>query len=161
MKNLTILTFISLILSLTSCKKTNDNYKKEPEPTVTNDPLSGYGNGGVLPTSTITTNNELNGTNWVLTKVQIGLSSTNKNDTIHFISNNQYKVNSNSLILTYSLYQSSANKTLTLYNFMPVNGYNLSGIVGVTFVTYGQITGVEFKDLFNSTNKCNLWFNKI
>lgn len=161
MKNLTILTLLILVFNFTSCKKANDNYKTEPEPTVTNDPLSGYNNGGVLPTTTTTVNNELNGTNWVLTKVQIGLASTNKSDTIKFISNNQYKVNSNSLVLTYSLYQSSANKTLTLYNFMPVNGYNCSGIVGVTFATYGQIVGVEFKDLFDSSNKFNMWFTKI
>lgn len=159
MKN--IILILITVLSLSSCKKTNENYKTEPEPTVINDPLSGYNNGGILPTNTLTTNNELNGTNWVLTKVQIGLTVTNKNDTIHFINNNQYTVGSNTLVLTYNLYSSGGNKTLTLYNFMPVNGYNCSGILGLTFATYGQITGVEFKDLFNSTNRFNLWFNKI
>lgn len=158
-KILFILTILTL--SLFSCKKTNDNYKSEPNPTPTNNSLNGYNNGGTLPTNTLTTNNELNGTNWVLTKIQIGLSITYVNDTIHFINNNQYKVNNNSLVLTYSLYQSSANKTLTLYNFMPVNGYNCSGILGITFATYGQIIGVEFKDLFDSNNKFNLWFTKI
>lgn len=159
MKNI-ILILLTLI-TLSSCKKNNDNYKTEPEPIIVNDPLSGYGNGGILPTNTLTPNNELNGTNWILTKVQIGLSVTNKSDTIRFINNTQYTVGSNTLILTYSLYKSGGNQTLTLNNFMPVNGYNCSGILGLTFVNYGQIVGVEFKDLFNSNNKFNMWFNKI
>lgn len=161
MKNLLILITVILAFNFTSCKKATSPYSTKPDSVDTTQWQSQYNNGGTIPTVTTVTNGDLFGTNWILTKVQIGLASTIKNDTIHFIDNTHYKVNNNPLLLTYSLYQSGANKTLTLNNFMPVNGYNCSGMVGVTFVTYGQIIGVEFKDLYNSNNKFNLWFTKI
>ncbi len=160
MKNLLLILSL-IIITFSNCKKAKSPYGVEPEPTDTTNILNSYNNGGTLPTSTVTVNNELNGTNWLITKIQIGLASTNMNDTIKFIDNSHYKVNSNTLILTYNLYQASANKTLTFNNFMPCNGWNSSGIVGVYFASYGKLIGVEFKDLYNSNNKFNLWMEKI
>src|ERR1700747_2557801 len=127
--NKLILAFLLVVL-LTSCTKqpiTPGNYTMvQPSQTTT---TYTYTNGGTVLTGTNTANNnQLVGTNWVLTDVVFNYSHTIKNDTIHFVSNTKYTVGSDTTKCNYSLYSStgSFNSTLDIYQFNPINGLYLS-----------------------------------
>lgn len=162
MRNILLILSIIFYSLFLSCSKDKDIEKWVPitELRDTTKWDSGYSNGGTLPTLS-GNNNNLVGTTWVLTRIQIGLSITNKKDTIRFIDNTHYKINSFVNVLTYAYYNSSNNMTLTFNNFMPVNGYNATGILGPTFVDYGQIVGVEFTNLYDTNTKFKMWLTKI
>ena len=159
MKNL--ITFLIAVVFITSCKKsaiTPGNYKAgTPPATDTSHWQTQYGNGGVIPTSTTTpANNNLVGTNWVLTDVYNNYAHVAKHDTIHFISNTNYQVGSNPTKFTYSLYTSMGNGTIDLHQFNPINGLYLSANnfnpSAFTTTPKGGTILLSLKDNFNSTN---------
>lgn len=156
-----------LFLSLfASCKKepiTPGNYqagKVPPEDTTTWQWQ--YGNGGTLPNWNGNQLYDLVGTKWVLTKVVTGFATTYPNDTIKFINNNNYVLNSNAARpYQISAGVASTNKTLTLYYFYPFGGSHYSGEVGQFFVTDGVINNCEFMNIQNSTSTVRAWFVKL
>ncbi len=94
--------------------------KKEPiEPIV-----------GVTPNININTNNEIIGSKWLLKQFRntAYIGSTPCRDTITFVSNVEYRINSGSL-RTYNLSPivGSTNKSLQLNFFTPFGGSNYSG----------------------------------
>ena len=156
-----------ICLLLTSCSKeeiTPGNYQAGTQPIVsTTNWQDQYGNGGTLPNWTSgTTNNELVGTTWVLTKVMSGFATTYPNDTIRFVNNNSYTLN-NGAIRPYQLTSgvASTNKTLSLYYFQPFGGSHYSGEVGFYFVSDGVINQAEFLNIQNNTSTIKAWFIKI
>jgi hypothetical protein len=151
-------------LFLASCKKiTPGSYaQNEPKPEDTTTWEWKYTYKGTLPNWGGSTNNELVGTRWVLTKVVTAFATSYPNDTIEFVSNNQYKCNFYAL-RTYTLTAgvASTNKTLTLNYFLPFGGSHYSGEVGQYFVSDGQINNAEFKNIQNSTATVRAWFLKL
>ena len=121
-----LITFgLFLFLSLfASCKKiTPGSYSQnQPKPADTTTWEWKYTYKGVLPNWGGSTNNELVGTKWVLTKVVTAFATSYPNDTIQFVTNTQYKCNFYAL-RTYTLTAgvASTNKTLTLNYFLPFN----------------------------------------
>lgn len=130
MKKSILITIILVVVLFTACKKdtiTPGNYQTT-QPANTNNSNS-YTNGGTTPTwSLSTTNNQLVGTNWVLTDVYFNYAHTSKSDIIHFVSNTKYTVGSDTTKFGYSLYSStgSFNSTIDFYQFNPINGLYLS-----------------------------------
>ena len=141
-----LLFVVSVILIFASCKKEEfGQYNQALEP-VDNLPTTTYVYGGTLP-STGTVSNDLVGTTWVLTEYNVNLISHYPNDTIAFVSNNEYTINGGA-VRTYqlNLIPSSNNYDLSLYFFFPIGGGNYSGDVGGTFISDGQINDVPFEE---------------
>jgi hypothetical protein len=167
MKNILIL--IVLITSLISCTKqpiTPGNYHAgQPAPVDTTQWQNGYANGGTVPTSTVTTANNINGTNWVLTDVYSNYAHVAKSDTIHFISNTRYKVNSDTTKYVYNLYETMGNSTIELNTFNPINGLNLTAnnFNSNAFATtpVGGTIQLLLKDIFNTSTTYTSTFKKI
>jgi hypothetical protein len=160
---------ISIILAFifTSCSKeeiTPGSYSAGiPPPTVTPNWQNQYSNGGTLPNwGNVPSNNELVGTTWVLTKVVTAFSTSYPNDTIRFVSNNNYTLNSGA-VRPYQITAgvASTNKTLSLYHFQPFGGSHYSGQVGYYFVSDNMISQAEFHNIQNSTNTVIAWFTRI
>ena|ERR1035437_7714283 len=169
-RNLIELSLIIVIIGLfSSCKKdpiTPGNYQAGTLPVDTSHWQNGYGNGGVLPNwpNGGSNNNELVGTNWVLTKVMPnGFGATAKSDTIHFVTNTKYYVGSDTTnSALYTLYTSQNNVTLTFKPFLPMNYMQCStNQLGVGFASGAYITGVDFVNLYNTVSSFKAWFKKI
>jgi len=161
MKNLFII-LIGLV-SLVSCQKEDfGQYHLEPENTYNppNDTTT-YVYGGTLP-NTGTATNDLVGTEWVLTKYVSAFATEYPNDTLRFVSINQYTLNSGA-VRTYQLNSLplSTNYDLSLYFFFPWGGSHYSGEVGGMFVQDGQINNTEFIDIQSSSATIRAWFEKI
>jgi len=160
-----LLFIFAILLSLASCKK------EEFEPMIqvldetyvdTTDWQDQYTNGGTLPTSGTNSGNDLVGTKWVLTKMVSSFATEYPNDTITFVSNTKYILNSNA-VRPYQLNSlpSSTNYDLSLYYFMPFGGSHYGGQVGFYFVSDGEINNVEFEDTQNPSTTIRAWFIKI
>lgn len=162
-KNLSFILGILLIL-VTSCAK-DDNPKYVPSAEVidTTSWEDSYVYAGTLPTvDTTTKHNELYGTKWVLTKYVAGFATQTPNDTIHFINNTHYRLNSQTTTYQYYITSSAGtiNKSLTLSYFSPFGGSVYTGQVGPNFVSDGVINNALFND--NYLNKeIKAWFKKI
>lgn len=120
-----------LLASLfTSCKKepiVPGNYQPNQTQVDTTNWQSQYGNGGTLPNwGTPNNTNPTNGTNWVLIDVYYNYAHVTKSDTVHFVSNTQYTLGSDTTKYTYSLYSTMGNGTITFNSFIPINGLYLS-----------------------------------
>ena len=167
-KNFLSLVIVSILLGIvfTSCEKdpiTPGNYTNSRPKQDTLHWQNQYNNGGTLPNwnSGSPTINELIGTSWILTKVISGFASSTPNDTIKFVDNTNYTINSGA-VKPYQLTASvaSTNKTLSLYYFYPFGGSHYSGEVGETFVVDGVINMCEFKNIQNTTTTIKAWFIK-
>lgn len=157
----------SLVILITSCKKeaiTPGNYTAgTPTPQDTSTWQWQYQNGGTLPNwGGGNQTNELVGTTWVLTKVVTAFATSYPNDTIRFITNTNYTLNSGA-VRPYQLTSgvASTNKTLSLYYFAPFGGSHYSGEVGQYFVSDAVINNCEFKNIQNTTSLVKAWFVKI
>lgn len=151
------------VLALSSCKKEEfGQYHQVPENTY-NPPedTTFYTYGGTLPNSGNATN-ALVGTTWVLTKYVSAFATEYPNDTIQFVSINQYTINGGA-VRTYQLSSLplSSNYDLSLYYFFPFGGSHYSGEVGNTFISDGEINNVDFINIQNSSSSIKAWFVKI
>ena len=163
-----IITLVSIICLVYSCKKeaiTPGNYKVVPTQQDTSHWQSQYSSGGVLPNwgGGSNVNNEVYGTKWVLTYLQVGFSSPPLPiDTILFVNNTHYTINSGAVkpyTLTSGVGVSS--KSLTLYYHYPFGSGHYSGQVSSSFVSDGVILNCEFVNINTSTTKVRASFNKI
>ncbi len=161
---------VGLLLLFTSCKKepiTPGNYAQvSPQPDTTNW-QDQYSNGGGLPNwgTGNQVANSTSGTKWVLTDVYNNYAHIPKNDTITFIDNTHYRVNSDTTNYIYSLYETMGNSTLQFNTFMPINGLNLScNNFNSSVFSSTPINGtiqLNLKDIFNTSNIYTSTFKKI
>jgi hypothetical protein len=146
MKNLIYYLILISVLSF-SCKKT------PIEPIV-----------GVTPDVHIIGDGKIEGTKWLLIQYRntAYIGSTTSHDTITFVNNVEYKINSGSL-RTYNLSPivGSTNKSLQLNFFTPFGGSNYTGNVGRYFISDGVINACQFTDNQNSSLKFLAWFEKL
>ncbi len=122
--------------------------------------ISGYVYSGIINNS-VTTQNSIVGTKWVVTKYYDGFSNNYPNDTLFFFSQTQYKINGG----TTNNYTSTSGfgnnmTTLSLYGFYTIGG-DYSGMVPNSFVTDGQINSINFTDLFNTNNNKIVWMTRV
>ncbi len=166
-KSILFLVSLVIVILLASCKKdsiTPGNYKLQSPPVDTSHWQNQYSNGGTVPNGgSTTTPNEVAGTTWVLTYIQIGYSNpTLPIDTIRFIDNTNYTINGG----TYKPYQLTAgigvsSKSLTLNYHYPFGSGNYTGEVAPTFVSDGLILNCEFINTNTTTTKVRASFKKI
>jgi hypothetical protein len=122
---------------------------------------NGYGYSGVInnPTTTVTS---LVGTKWVVIKTVQNFVSYYPNDTLDFVSNVQYKINSSAL-RNYVLSGIVGNnmKSLSLYSFTTLGG-DWSGQVQSTFINDWVVNNAVFSDMFNTnTPQARMWVKRI
>jgi hypothetical protein len=158
-----ILVGIFFIGTFSSCKKDDDfGYSQVPEEnTDTIHWEDEYSDGGTLPNGTGWVN-DLVGTKWVLTKYVSGFATQYPNDTIHFVTQNNYTLNGGA-VRTYQLSNvpSSTNKDLQLNFFFPFGGSHYAGQVGEFFVTDGVMNNIEFEDIQNPSTSIRAWLIKL
>jgi len=163
---LTMLLLITLF-SIYSCKKevTPGNYTLGQPTTDTTTWQWQYTYGGVLPNwGSGSLTNELVGTKWVLTYLQIGFSTPPLPiDTIRFVNNVNYTINNDGITRTYQLYNgvTVSSKTLVLNNHYPFGSGNYSGQVSSTFVAEGIILNCEFVNTNTTTTTVRASFLKL
>lgn len=165
MKNFKILSIPLILLLLTSCyKETYPKYVSGPEPVDTSKWENQYENLGVLPdpAAPVITHNAIYNTKWVLTKYITGFGTQQPNDTITFISDTHYKLNSQTTEYQYTINSlvGSTNYSLMLDFFSPFGGSHYSGQVGQNFVADGVMNNVIFTDFYGNA-KIKAWFKKI
>jgi hypothetical protein len=120
---------------------------------------SGYSYSGVVGNpSTATT---LVGTKWVVTKYVQNFVTQLPNDTLEFISTNQYTING-STPRNYSLSSivGNNNKSLSLYSFTTLGG-DWSGQVQGTFINDWVINNSLFTNLFTTVPDARIWVVRI
>jgi len=144
---------------LASCEKEEITPIQEEEIVDTGSWEDEYGNGGTVPNGTGNLENDLVGTQWVLTKYVTQYSTEYPNDTITFVSNTEYTMNGGA-VRGYQLSNipSSTNKELTLNFFFPFGGSHYSAQVGQYFVDDGVMSNVEFEDVQNASLTVQAWF---
>ena len=162
-KNLTFLLGTLLVtLCLYSCAKNeNPKYVVIPEKIDTTKWEDEYANAGNLPTI-CNIHNGLYGTNWKIVKYVTAFATEHPNDTIHFISDNQYRLNSQTVSYKYVLTSitGSTNYSLTLYYFSPFGGSHYGGQIGHNYATDGVMNNIIFNDLYNSVT-LKVWLIKL
>jgi hypothetical protein len=161
MKNLFLFMCLFLILSC----------KKEPvEPVVQQQDMvdsldNEYEYGGVYQNGTGADVLTLSGTEWVLEKVVFKPATTYEypKDTVRFISDSEYTINSDTLKRKYVLspVMGSTNYSLSLYFFEPFGGSLYGGQIGAYSIQSGQLSNVEFDDLQDDSKYVTAWFVKL
>ena len=163
MKNL-IYTLLAFIV-LTSCNKEDFGQYQTVQENTYNNPndTSSYVYGGTLPNS-LNSTNALVGTKWILTKYVTAFATEFPNDTIEFVTINQYTINGGA-VRTYQLgsLPLSNNYQLSLYFFFPFGGSHYTGEVGQYFIQDGQINNTDFINNQNTSTSAVIkaWFIKI
>ena len=149
-----------------SCKKeeiTPGNYQTTQPVTETTNWQDQYGNGGTVPTWTNSDTNEIIGTTWVLTFLQIGFSTPPLPiDTIRFINTTTYTINGGTpkpYTLTTGVGVNS--KSLTLNYHYPFGSGNYVGEVASSFVSDGVILNCEFTNTNTTTTTIKASFIKL
>jgi len=162
MKRFLMLVLLSLIIAILamSCQKDEitSPYGQVPEEVPVD--TTTWTDGGTITTGNDTLN-DLIGTTWVLTKYVTAFAVETPYDTIRFISNNEYTLNSGTArAYRLSNIPLSTNKELSLYFFVPFGGSHYSGQVGKYFIDDGIISNVEFTDIQNTSMTIQAWFQK-
>ena len=139
------LTFVKAGLTCNSCEPST-NY--------------GYVYSGVWSTPSVS-NETLEGTKWVVTRYLNSFGNVYPNDTLDFISQTKYTINSGSQ-KSYSLSGVAGNnmRSLSLYSFTTLGG-DYSGQVIGSFITDGVINNSQFSDMFNVNNTVTVWMERI
>jgi hypothetical protein len=158
-----IVILFSVVLILSSCEKNEPQplYTYELETVDSTAWQDQYADGGTV-TAVGNQTNVIAGTKWVLTKYVTAFATEYPNDTIDFIDNNHYVLNSNAE-RTYQLSSipSSTNYDLQLNYFMPFGGSQYSADVGYYFVEDGEMNNTQFRDIQNTSKTIRAWFEKI
>lgn len=144
MKSLVYL--LTFILVLTSCVKEEirPQQPNEPQPIITD-------------TTFVDVTLSLVGQTWVITKVlNTDFSMELRSDTLVFINTSDYKFNG--IPSKYSLNITPTTYKLSLYD----TGWgNLSGSLFNYNIVSGRVDGLDFYNMFNSSQKVKLWMKKI
>lgn len=120
----------------------------------------GYSYGGIINGSSNPTNT-LVGTKWVVTKYVQNFVTQIPNDTLEFISTNDYTING-SVSRKYNLSSivGSNMKSLSLYSFTTLGG-DWSGQVQGTFVSDWQFNNSLFTNILGGSPDTRLWATRI
>jgi|TARA_R110001583_G_scaffold3173_2_gene20724 hypothetical protein len=103
----------------------------------------------------------LNGTSWVITRYDEGMTPYYPNDTLEFISNVSYTINGGPWSnYTISNIAGTNMNSITLYECITLGG-NYSGQVSQSFIEEGSINNVNFTGVFGTPNSVNVWFDRI
>ena len=99
----------------------------------------------------------LAGQTWVVTKVLVtGMMSENRSDTLVFINNEDYKFNG--YPSKYNLGVTPTTYKLSLYD---TAWGNIGGSLYNYNIVSGNVDGLDFYDIFNTSRKVKLWMKKI
>lgn len=145
MKNLVLI--LCLLLLIASCDKPLEDF---PEP---------HGYDTITPSDTDTFVNPLAYSTWFITEYRIGPVGNNQflNDELKFYLNNLYYYNG--YTTKYSLTQTIDGYMLTLYE---TRWGNISGFIYNSNLAFGEIEGIEFKNIMNNkSNSIYLWIKKM
>ena len=127
------------------------------------DVYNGYTYGGVLNSiiDEPTASESLNGTQWVITRYDEGITPYYPNDTINFISNVSYTIN-NGGWQNYSVSNITGNNliSLTLYECVTLGG-NYSGEILPASLLSGEINNQILNGIFDTEGSIRVWMEKI
>lgn len=103
----------------------------------------------------------LEGTKWVVTRYDQGLTPYYPNDTLHFVSQTKYTING-STFRSCSLTNVAGNNmlSLNLYSFTTLGG-DYSGLVQNTFIGDWAINNAAFADIFTTADTVFVWMERI
>tara|TARA_R110002110_G_scaffold49196_1_gene145849 strand:+ start:4773 stop:5693 length:921 start_codon:yes stop_codon:yes gene_type:complete len=122
-----------------------------------------YTYGGILNSiyDSISVSQSLNGSKWVITRYDEGMTPYYPNDTIEFISNVSYTVNGGPW-QTYSLSNITGTNmnSLTLYECSTLGG-NYSGQITKSFIQSGEINNIVFDGIYGTPGNVTMWLEKI
>jgi hypothetical protein len=163
MKNIKILLTIITIGFISCEKEVVPPYVEVSEEIEDTTPWNdNYNDGGLLTGGGPDTTLNLQGTQWVLTKLVTAFSTEYPDDTITFVSQTQYTINGGAA-RSYQLSNipASTNYELSLYYFAPFGGSHYSAQVGYYFIDDGAINNAEFEDIQNQSTTIRAWFEKL
>ena len=127
------------------------------------DSYDGYTYGGVVNSvyDSPSTAQSLNGTQWVITRYDEGMTPYSPTDTIDFISNVSYTINGGTWSnYTLSNIAGTNMNSLTLYECTTLGG-NYSGQISQSFIESGEINNVTFTGVFGTPNNVTVWLERI
>lgn len=144
----TILTFVRSGYSCPSC-----TYESQFE--------YEYGGTVSLVTGSVPGHLQLNGTSWVISRYDNGMTPLYPNDTINFISGVAYDINGSNPS-TYSFSNNTGNNlyNLTLYECVTFGG-NYSGQVGLNFIDEGELNNLTMNGIFGTAGSISVWMERI
>ncbi len=128
--------------------------------------IEGYTYDGIWQYNyAITSNNgevNLTGSEWLLTRYNVGVEAYYPYDTLHFTSKNTYTLNNDVTERRYVLYgMSNVNKSsLTLYDLTTLGG-DYSGEVLTQGLADGEINNTDFTDIWDGENQYSVWIKRI
>jgi hypothetical protein len=163
MRKIIIVILVIATFGMTSCEKEEfGSYTTAPPTPPDTTTTTTYANGGTANFGGGNLNNELVGTQWVITKYVLGFNTADTPfDTLDFVSNTHYTVNGGA-VRTYTLsgITGSNNKSLTLNFLMTLGGGIYSGQVGKYFVSDGLIVAATFLDVDQNSKVFKVWMEK-
>ena len=106
-------------------------------------------------------NDSLSGSRWVITRYDIGTTPYYPNDTINFVDNQKYKINSTGSLNNYTTYRVNGtyNISISLYSISTLGG-SYAGQVPESFIRDGIINNATMKDLYNTNSVVKIWIKK-
>jgi hypothetical protein len=106
-------------------------------------------------------NDSLSGSKWVITRYDEGTTPYYPNDTINFVDNQKYKINSNGSLNNYTTYRVNGtyNISISLYSISTLGG-SYAGQVPETFIKDGIINNATMKDLYGNLSAIKIWVKK-
>lgn len=107
-------------------------------------------------------NDSLSGSRWVITRYDVGTTPYYPNDTMNFVDNQKYKINSSGSLNNYSTYRVNGtfNVSISLYSISTLGG-SYAGQVPETFIKDGIINNATMKDLYSNHPAVKIWIKKI
>jgi hypothetical protein len=107
-------------------------------------------------------NDSLSGSHWVITRYDSGTTPYYPNDTINFVDNQKYRINSTGSLNNYTTYRVNGtyNVSVSLYSISTLGG-SYAGQVPESSITDGIINNATMKDLYSSHNEVKIWIMKI
>jgi len=122
--------------------------------------VNGYTYSGVVNEVTETPTN-LNGSTWVVTRYDEGVTPYYPQDTLIFLNNVTYSINGGTPH-TYSFSNIGGNNMhhLTLYDCTTLGG-NYSGQLSLSFIEAGEINNMTMNGVFGTTGNVQVWLEEI
>jgi len=104
---------------------------------------------------------QLEGTSWLVTRYDNGMTPVYPNDTINFLNGVTYNVNGSNTN-SYSLSNNVGNNlyNLTLYECVTFGG-NYSGQVSLSFIEEGELNNLSMDGIFGTSGSISVWLERI
>ena len=122
--------------------------------------LDGYIYAGII-NDVLETPTDLEGTSWVITRYDEGMTPYYPNDTLTFINKVVYTINGTGGY-TYSLSNIVGNNMhhLTLYECYTLGG-NYSGQLSISFIDAGEINNITMNGIFGTNGTLQVWMEEL